>query len=191
MKVVTAFMIAGSLPLAAHAADHPASPAWARARQLNERLLAGTTATATLRQWCADHGIADPTIHADVLKVAAPRATAAQRHALQVDDQEPLGYRRVRLMCGSHVLSEAENWYVPARLTDAMNTLLAASDTPFGTVVAPLRVTRRNLAAEMLWRHGDTPPPALFRHRALVLDASGRPIAEVVETYQRAAIELP
>jgi hypothetical protein len=87
-------------------------------------------------------------------------------------------------------LSEAQNWYVPARLTPAMNAVLDTSDTPFGTVVAPLHITRRTLAADMLWRHGAKPPPALFRHRALVLDGAGRPIAEVIETYQRAAVEL-
>ena len=119
-----------------------------------------------------------------------PPATAAQRRDLQVDDSEPLGYRHVRLMCGAHVLSDAQNWYVPGRLTAAMNMTLANSDTPFGAVVAPLGIKRRNLAVEMLWRDGMAPPPALFRHRALVLGAHSLPIADVIETYQRTAIEL-
>jgi chorismate-pyruvate lyase len=34
-------------------------------------------------------------------------------------------YRRVQLMCDDHVLSIAENWYVPARLSAQMSKLLA------------------------------------------------------------------
>jgi chorismate-pyruvate lyase len=166
------------------------SPARIESTELNRRLLASPSATATLRQWCAEHGIADPVIHAEVMKVAPPAATAAQRRELQVAPREPLGYRRVRLGCAGHVLSEAENWYVPSRLTREMNATLDSGDTPFGTVVAPLRISRRNLAAVMLWRHGAKPPAQLFRHRALVLDAAGRPIAEVIETYQREAVAL-
>ncbi|MDB5708852.1 MAG: hypothetical protein JWL96_922 [Sphingomonas bacterium] len=166
------------------------SPARIEATELNRRLLANPSATATLRQWCAEHGIADPVIHAEVIKTPPPAATAAQRRELQVDAREPLGYRRVRLGCAGHVLSEAQNWYVPSRLTPEMNATLDTSDTPFGTVVAPLHISRRNLAAEMLWQHGRKPPPHLFRHRALVLDAGGHPIAEVIETYRREAVAL-
>ncbi|CAN5656622.1 hypothetical protein BH10PSE14_BH10PSE14_44050 [soil metagenome] len=180
------FLLAVPIATAARAP----SPARIEAGELNRRLLASTSATATMRAWCAEHGIADPAIHAEVVKVTAPPATATQRRELQVNRREPLGYRRVRLGCAGHVLSEAQNWYVPARLTPAMNAVLDTSDTPFGTVVAALHVTRRTLAADMLWRHGATPPAALFRHRALVLNDDGHPIAEVIETYQRAAVEL-
>ena len=166
------------------------TPARIETTELSRRLLASPSATATLRQWCVDHGIADPVIHAEVIKVAPPAATAAQRRELQVDAREPLGYRRVRLGCAGHVLSEAENWYVPSRLTPEMNATLDGTDTPFGTVVAPFHISRRNLAADMLWRRGANPPAQLFRHRALVLDANGHPIAEVIETYQREAVVL-
>jgi len=167
------------------------TPARIEATELNRRLLASPSATATLRQWCAEHGVADPIIRAEVIRTPPPQpATAAQRRELQVDAREPLGYRRVRLGCAGHVLSEAQNWYVPSRLTPEMNTALIGTDTPFGTVVAPLHISRRNLAVELLWRHGAQPPARLFRHRALVLDADQRPIAEVIETYQREAVAL-
>ncbi len=185
-SLVAALLLAGPLPSAARTP----SPARSEAVELNRRLLAAPSATATLRAWCAEHGVADPAIHAEVVREAPPAATARQRHELGVGAAEPLGYRHVRLSCAGHVLSDAQNWYVPARLTPAMNVALDSSDTPFGTVVAPLRISRRTLAARMLWRHGATPPAALFRHRALVLDATGRPIAEVIETYQRAAVDL-
>lgn len=186
--VPLAAILASIVPLSI-AARAP-SPARIAAVDLDHRLLAASSATATLRAWCAEHGIADPTIHAEVISEAPPPASAAQRRELQVDAREPLGYRHVRLGCAGHVLSEAQNWYVPARLTPAMNAVLNSSDTPFGTVVAPLHISRRTLGADMLWRHGATPPPALFRHRALVLDGAGHPIAEVIETYRRAAVEL-
>jgi len=160
------------------------------ADDLDRRLRASPSATATLHDWCATHGIADATIHAELVKGPAPAATPKQRRELQVTATEPLGYRHVRLSCAGHVLSEAENWYVPSRLTPAMNATLDTSDTPFGTVVKPLGINRRTLGAETLWHHGATPPARLFRHRALVLDGHGRPIAEVIETYQREAIEL-
>lgn len=160
------------------------------AGDLDRRLRASPSATATLHDWCAAHGIADATIHAELVKGPAPAATPEQRRELEVTASEPLGYRHVRLSCAGHVLSEAENWYVPSRLTPAMNATLDTSDTPFGTVVKSLGINRRTLGGETLWRHGNRPPAQLFRHRALVLDGQGRPIAEVVETYQREAIAL-
>ncbi len=74
------------------------------------------------------------------------------RAALDVKPDEPLGYRRVRLKCGDRVLSEADNWYVPARLTPEMNRVLETTDTPFGKAVAALHFRRHTLSAELLWR---------------------------------------
>ena len=185
----TATLITALLLAAPTTAATP-SPARREATDLDNRLRASPSATATLHDWCAAHGIADPVIHAELVKTAPSAATPAQRRELQVGPDELLGYRHVRLSCAGHVLSEAENWYVPARLTAAMNTALDTSDTPFGTAVASLHISRRTLGVETLWRHGTTPPPALFRHRALVLDGTGRPIAEVIETYQREAVAL-
>src|SRR5271157_592394 len=119
---------------------------------LNADLLAHDSATLTLERWCADHRLADPAlivaerVH-DVDKVAA----AEVRATLDVKPDEPLGYRRVRLKCGDHVLSEADNWYVPARLTPEMNHVLETTDTPFGKAVADLHFRRHTLAAELLW----------------------------------------
>jgi hypothetical protein len=110
----------------------------------------------------------------------------------------------VRLRCGSLVLSEAENWYAPGRLTAEMNRALDTTDTPFGRVVAPLEPYRRTFAAQLLWHplpdgwdrsHRRAQPcrtsgplaipRELFEHRALVLGRDNRPIAEVHEVYQR------
>ena len=97
---------------------------------LNADLLAHDSATLTIERWCADHRLADPArIVAERVSGADKPASAEVREALDVKPDEPLGYRRVRLKCGDHVLSEADNWYVPARLTPAMNNVLETTDT--------------------------------------------------------------
>ena len=91
---------------------------------LNADLLAHDSATLTIERWCADHRLADPArIVAERVSDAAKPASAEVREALDVKPDEPLGYRRVRLKCGDRVLSEADNWYVPARLTPEMNQI--------------------------------------------------------------------
>ena len=44
-------------------------------------------------------------------------ALARAAPAPGIGPDEPVAYRHVRLRCGDHVLSEADNWYVPSRLT--------------------------------------------------------------------------
>jgi hypothetical protein len=171
---------------------------------LNAEILASRSATATLEKWCGDHGLArEPRVVAEVVP-GQPRAPdAEQRQRLRADSGEVVRYRQVRLRCGGHVLSVAENWYLPGRLTPEMNHALETSDTPFGRVVAPLEPYRRTFAARLLWsplpagweRSAQRVPPcrssgplaipgALFEHRALVLGRDNRPIAEVHEVYQ-------
>lgn len=157
----------------------------ARLARLDALLRAAPSATAVLRDWCADHRLAaDPRIVAQVDRGARHPATSAQRRRLAVTPGEVVAYRRVRLTCGTRTLSQAENWYVPSRLTSAMNAALAG-DTPFGTAIRPLNPTRRPLSATRLWNGQGAPPANLLRHRALVLGGDGRPLAEVVETYGR------
>jgi chorismate-pyruvate lyase len=114
---------------------------------LNAEILASRSATATLEKWCGDHALArEPRMVAEVL-AGEPRApTAEQRRRLQADSGEVVRYRRVRLRCGGHVLSEAENWYLPGRLTPEMNRALETGNTPFGRVVAPLSPDLRRTA---------------------------------------------
>ncbi len=120
---------------------------------LNADLLSHDSATLTLDGWCASHHMADPaTITAERVRDVQKPATAAQRELLQVSPTEPMAYRRVRLHCGSHVLSEADNWYVPSRLTTAMNDALDHTDIAFGRAVQALQFRRRTLSATLLWR---------------------------------------
>ncbi len=119
---------------------------------LDADLLSHDSATLTLERWCDAHRLAaPPTIRAErVLGVDKPPGEE-QRRLLGVGASEPLRYRRVRLACGAHVLSEADNWYVPARLTPEMNQVLDTSDVAFGRAVQALAFQRRTLSAELLW----------------------------------------
>lgn len=176
---------------------------------LNADLLAHDSATLTLERWCGDHRLADPPrVVAERVSDAIKPASADVRAALDVKPNEPLSHRRVRLKCGDHVLSDADNWYVPARLTPEMNHVLETTDTPFGKVVAALHFRRHTLSADLLWRPlpqrwemGAAPPPGdkralaipdrVLEHRAVLTTQEGVTFSEVVETYTGGVLAFP
>lgn len=172
----------------------------AMVQSLNAEILASPSATAVLENWCAVHHLADePKIVAErVLDAPAKTPTVEQRQRLGVGPDEPLKYRHVRLRCGAHVLSEADNFYVPSRLTPEMNAALETTDAPFGKVVKPLKPYRRTFAAQNFWSAakapGDTPnlsiPPKLFEHRAVLYSSENLPFSEVDEVYQRDILDF-
>lgn len=167
---------------------------------LNADLLSHDSATLTLERWCAEHRLAEPArISARRVRDADKPIPDHLRAQLGVAAGEPIAYRHVRLMCGDHVLSEADNWYVPGRLTAAMNETLERSDEPFGKVVKPLGFQRHTLTAELLWSPlppgwemqrasaAQAPlrgiPPFLLRHAAVLRSAAQVPFSVVVENY--------
>ena len=168
---------------------------------LDARLLAGDSATETLRRWCADHRLAEPaTIRALRVRGQDKPADETIRAALGARPGETIRYRRVELACGPHVLSEADNWYLPARLTAEMNRTLDETDTPFGVVVKSLGFHRHTLEARWLfqplpegWEMSAAPPPGsggdlaiphqILQHRAVLTTGAGAPFSLVVETY--------
>lgn len=202
---------APAAPATATAPDWPDSfvarlEALALLQTLNADLLSHDSATLTLEHWCGSHQLASPAhIVAERVAGIEQPPTGQQRLELRVSATDTVRYRRVRLRCGTLVLSEADNWYVPGRLTADMNQLLDTSDTPFGRVVQALHFQRHTIAATLLWRPlpegwemgagagylasaGDTPgrliaPPAVLQHRALLSLPDGTPFSEVVETY--------
>jgi hypothetical protein len=105
---------------------------------------------------------------------------------LEVTTPDEVKYRHVRLRCGTRVLSEADNWYVPARLTPDMNRTLETTDAPFGRVVAPLEPYRRTFAVTLLLS-----ADALFEHRAVLYTRDHRPFSEVAEIYRRDVLASP
>jgi chorismate-pyruvate lyase len=177
---------------------------------LNANLLSHDSATQTLEHWCDVHRLASP---ARIVALRVPDSekpvSPEQRRELGVTPAEPIRYRRVRLLCGTVVLSEADNWYVPSRLTAEMNKLLDSSDTPFGRVVQALHFQRRTLSSTLLWvplaegwemnpiPPSDasalplTVPSELLQHRALLTLPNGTPFSEVVETYTGGVLAFP
>ena len=195
-----------------HAREPGASPAWhddatsrlealALLQSLNAELLSHPSATLTLERWCGTHHLAtEAKIVAERVKGADKPLPPGARDQLQIGPDEPVRYRRVQLACGGHVLSEADNWYVPSRLTDAMNHELDTTDTPFGKVVQALHFRRQTLSAELLWSplpqgwenasslpapgHGPLAMPHhVLEHRAVLFDQSNHPFSLVVESY--------
>src|ERR1700737_2893721 len=113
---------------------------------LNADLLSHDSATLTLERWCDVHRLASPPriVALRVADVDKP-PTPEQRRELAIMPTDPVRYRRVKLMCGTTVLSEADNWYVPGRLTAEMNKVLDSTDVPFGRVVQALHFRRHTL----------------------------------------------
>ena len=178
-------------------------------QSLNAEILTGQSATRILERWCRDHHLAvAPRIDAKVFRDAHREATAEQRARLRVGEGEELRYRRVQLRCGDRVLSEAENWYVPGRLTAEMNRELETGTTPYGRVIDALAPYRRTVTARLLWSplpegweneatklppetDGALPiPDSLLEHRAVVYAKDHLPLAEVHEVYQRQLLDF-
>ena len=212
--VATAFVALAPL----HAQQAPVWPdtfttrleALALIQTLNADILGSRSATQTLENWCRDHRLAqEPRILARLMTDVNKTATPEQRQRLEVTARDEVKYRRVQLRCGDRVLSEADNWYVPGRLTAEMNRLLETSDTPFGKAVESLQPYRQTFAVTLLW----TPlpkgweresaalpaatsgalaiPAALFEHRAILYTRDHRPFSEVAEIYQRQVLAFP
>jgi chorismate-pyruvate lyase len=178
-------------------------------QSLNADLLSHDSATLTLDRWCASHQLANPaTITAERVHDVQKPATDAQRELLHVSRTEPLGYRRVRLHCGAHVLSEADNWYVPSRLTQDMNQALEHSDIAFGRAIQTLLFQRHTLSARLLWsplpegwemsapepsKHSATLsiPPYVLQHTAVLSLPNGTPISTLTETYTAEVLAFP
>jgi chorismate-pyruvate lyase len=177
-------------------------------QSLNASLLSNNSATLTLDRWCADHRIASPArITAERVRGADKAPTDEQRRLLGVGPEEPVNYRHVRLRCGARVLSEADNWYVPARLTPDMNRALETTDVAFGRAVQALRFQRRTLSAKLLWsplpedwaRAASPtaaeaplrPPSGVIEHHAVLTLPDGTPFSEVVETYTGEVLAFP
>jgi len=168
---------------------------------LNADLLSHDSATLTLEHWCDVHRLASPPrIIAERVRGMDKPASPEQRRELRVTPTEPVRYRRVRLLCGTVVLSEADNWYVPGRLTAEMNTSLDTTDVPFGKVAQALHFQRHTLSSKLLWLplpegwemnpapKGEVaarlPIPArVLEHRAVLTLPDGTPFSEVIETY--------
>ena len=172
--------LATSPALAAPPANDEAAAESARLiARLDSSLRSQDSATAVLESWCGERHMAAPAkVTARLARRADEVAPEAVMRDLAAKPGERVRYRRVELVCGGRVLSRADNWYLPGRLTPEMNRLLDETDTPFGKAVKPLDFRRRTLSSERLAeRH------AVLRNRAVLATPDGAPFSEVVETY--------
>jgi chorismate-pyruvate lyase len=176
---------------------------------LNADLLSHDSATLTLERWCDTHKLATPPhVVAELVRGVDKAPTEEVRQLLGASVTDPVRYRRVRLHCGEHVLSEADNWYLPERLTPEMNRLLDTTDTPFGRAVQALHFQRRTLSAKLLWsplpegwETGAAVPETgvgtlripvhVIEHRAVLSLPNGTPFSVVVETYTGEVLAFP
>ncbi|MCQ8276913.1 hypothetical protein NFI95_00420 [Acetobacteraceae bacterium KSS8] len=176
-------------------------------QELRAALLSEPSATLTLEHWCATHGIA---ADARIVAIQDPDAAAPLptdgRALLEVGADETVRVRHVRLSCGGVVLSEADNWYVPSRLTPEMNRVLETTHTPFGKAVAALGFSRSTLSSRLLWsplppdwtRRPAGPdagtlaiPETVLDNRGLLRDRGNRPLALVEERYKSGILAFP
>lgn len=196
-----------SLPSMASADEWPGSflarvEATALVETLNAELLSHPSATLTLERWCGAHRLAkEPKVSAHLVRGEEKQITAEDRQRLSIAADEPVRYRRVKLFCGSKLLSEADNWYVPSRLTPEMNRLLDETDTPFGRAVKDLEFQRQTLKSTTLWQplpkgwelEAARPdeagslaiPDHVLEHRAILHTKARIPFSIVVETYTK------
>jgi hypothetical protein len=159
-------------------------------RALRRDLLSGASATLTLQSWCARDHLATPAVVRALRDPVDRPADAVVRHLLGAAPGERIAYRRVKLVCGDHVLSVADNWYLPARLTPAMNRALETSDTPFGLVVRPMGYRRETLSVASVSHGGEVGPEGgeAIRIEAVLRDRNGAAFSLVREHYARRLI---
>ncbi|RZF64603.1 hypothetical protein EWE75_10585 [Sphingomonas populi] len=184
--------------------------ALAMVQDLELALLTHDSATLVLDDWCVRHGLAPAgtQIVADRQPGAERPAPPEVRAALHVGADEPVRYRLVHLRCGARVLSVAENWYVPARLTPEMNRALDSTDVSFGRIVRPLGFHRVALGSRILWaplgedwdiHEPDSAikdrstkslaiPARLIENRAVLVLPDGTPFSQVIENYTAAVL---
>ena len=134
------------------------------------------------------------------------RSAPEDRRRLAIAADEPVRSDVCNCSAAINYYSEADNWYVPGRLTPEMNRLLDQTDTPFGRACQDLEFQRQTLKATALWRPlpkdgslkrrsrrdgqpaGTRPFAGASRHS---LHKARVPFSIVVETYTRHMFDFP
>lgn len=140
-------------------------------------LLAGGIATQVLERRAGGR------VRAEAVGSSSVAVDADIRALLVCAANDAVAHRATRLMRGETVLSVADLWYLPSRLSADMNHALAVGDTPFGAVIRPLTPSRRTLSSDR-----PATVDAVLHVRAIVLDSDGRPLALADERYRAAAL---
>jgi chorismate-pyruvate lyase len=165
---------------------------------LSTRLIAGATATETLLAWCDEHGLSQGPISVKCYQRQVLSAVPDDvSTALAPVAGETVHFRQVQIMRGALPLAGAENWFVPQRLAAGISESLQTTDVPFGTVIAPLRPSRRTLAAHVRPLTIDpsedpsrlsasvrqSRPAIILEHTAVICSGTGTALALVTERF--------
>lgn len=176
VRSISGVLLAAGLALAAHAGAAPTD----LLDSFEHELATHDSATAVLQAWCETRHLARPgtRIQAQPVKGANKLAPPEVLKALGGAAEGAVRYRRVDLKCGDRVLSQADNWYLPGKLTAEMNLVLDESGTPFGVAVKALNFHRKTLSSALR-----PAPDRVLQHSAVLLNGKGEPFSFVVETY--------
>ncbi len=147
---------------------------------LHAALLAADSATEVLERFFS------APVRVRVLACGGHAPDAAQRARLGVAGEE-IRHRHVALVSLGRQVSDADLWYVPARLPPGSLARLETDAEPFGRVMRPLGLKRRSLSARIC-APGE---PCALEHRAVLVTPDGLPVAEVFERYPRGLFAPP
>ncbi len=184
MRKIGGILIAAATALAGWAPARAGE--MAAFRDLRRDLISGGSATLVLQSWCARDRLADPPRVVALRDSVETPADSRVRRLLGAGPGEAVAYRRVRLACGGHVLSTADNWYLPDRLTPDMNRRLETTREPFGLVVAPVGFRRETLSVRanpVALRRDRSETGPILTLEAVLRDRSGHVFALVREAY--------
>lgn len=187
LRTITGIGWIGMLALAPLALAGPLQPDQRQTlERLESELLSNPSATEVLEGHCNRYfGAEHATVRAEIIKRENHvKASKTVLRALKLGPGESVSYRSVRLRCGEIALSEADNWYVPERLTPAMNEALAKTDIPFGKVVKPLQFQRQTQKTR--WNPnmtGASANPWVFENQAQLITPEQSPFSVLRERY--------
>jgi hypothetical protein len=137
-----------------------------------------------LRAWCRLHDIGAGEVVAEHRPMPIPPRPDTVLHTqLAPAPRETLRHRRMRLRRGDLPLACCDVWWLPGRMSLAMQAAFAADALPDGPMLQALAL-RRSLVAETQPDEGT----CLVERRGLVLVADGMPVAAFREVYR---LELP
>lgn len=151
-------------------------------RQLYLHLMSFPAATAALAAWISARGLGYGPVRANVIGQVSCNALIGRSGTVAT--------RRVHLVSGSYVLSEATIVYRDYVLSDELRNRLRSTDQPFGEVITSLGPTRRttfarSIVAPPMSRLGGPATaftPVLDVHATVSIAEHG-PIARVHESY--------
>jgi hypothetical protein len=179
-------------------------------QSLNVELLTSESEKETLARWCVSHRlVSNPQIAIERVLDAEELPTAAQRTMLDTSAKESVRHRKVRVFCGSAVLLEADDWYLPSRVSPQVNALIESTELPLERAVQIAYFRRRTLSATLLWpqlpelrelgsEKGLTesqaiqPLPArVLTHHVLLMLPDGTPFGEIQANYMSNVLAFP